>query len=583
MTATIDPVLSLAFSMHSSKGVYALLLGSGISRPAGIPTGWEVMEDLVTKLASLRKVKVTDPMAWFKGEYGRDASYSDLIEDLAKTPTERRNLLKAYFEASREDKEQGIKTPTKAHKAIAKLVSTGYIKVIIQTNFDRLMEFALEEEGVIPTVVSTAAAAEGLIPIVHQQCVIVKVNGDYLDVSVKNTVQELTSYEKSLNELLDRVFDEYGLVVCGWSAVWDHALREALMRATTHRFSTTWASRGEISEEAQRVIQQRRASVISGHDANGFFVELEEKIISLEDLKIQNSLPMVTAIATVKRYLVDGKFRIRLHDLFMSEVEKVKAEFTDELLPVSINFTEHDIEARVKKYEYTIDNLLAMYITASYWGSKENAYLLIKVLETVAHPFGERSGKVDLLNLRKYPALLLLYAGGIAAIASQDYPLLAEILLNAKIRDNSQVFNAALYLQQYGVMDGRIAKILRSEKKEYTSLSNHLFSLLREKFKGLIPLEEVYEEIFDRFEYLLAIVIAESYHTHREGGDYWAPIGRFGWKTLRSDDNMPAIVSREISDNTAKKYIQVLFPNSPESFETVKTAIDNIVDGLNWW
>jgi hypothetical protein len=30
-------------SIYSNKGVFALLLGSGISRSAGIPTGWEVV------------------------------------------------------------------------------------------------------------------------------------------------------------------------------------------------------------------------------------------------------------------------------------------------------------------------------------------------------------------------------------------------------------------------------------------------------------------------------------------------------------------------------------------------------------
>jgi hypothetical protein len=37
----VDPMLSLAFSVHSNKGVFALLLGSGVSRASGIPTGWE--------------------------------------------------------------------------------------------------------------------------------------------------------------------------------------------------------------------------------------------------------------------------------------------------------------------------------------------------------------------------------------------------------------------------------------------------------------------------------------------------------------------------------------------------------------
>ena len=47
----IAPELALAMSVHSNKGVYALLLGSGISRSAGIPTGWEVVLDLIRKLA----------------------------------------------------------------------------------------------------------------------------------------------------------------------------------------------------------------------------------------------------------------------------------------------------------------------------------------------------------------------------------------------------------------------------------------------------------------------------------------------------------------------------------------------------
>lgn len=39
----IEPIDSLAFSMHGNKGVYALLLGSGVSRAARIPAGWEII------------------------------------------------------------------------------------------------------------------------------------------------------------------------------------------------------------------------------------------------------------------------------------------------------------------------------------------------------------------------------------------------------------------------------------------------------------------------------------------------------------------------------------------------------------
>jgi hypothetical protein len=38
----VDPLTSLAFSVGSGKDMYALLLGSGVSTVAGIPTGWDI-------------------------------------------------------------------------------------------------------------------------------------------------------------------------------------------------------------------------------------------------------------------------------------------------------------------------------------------------------------------------------------------------------------------------------------------------------------------------------------------------------------------------------------------------------------
>ena len=41
----IERTQMMAFNLHNSPGVYALLLGSGISRDAGVPTGWEIVKD----------------------------------------------------------------------------------------------------------------------------------------------------------------------------------------------------------------------------------------------------------------------------------------------------------------------------------------------------------------------------------------------------------------------------------------------------------------------------------------------------------------------------------------------------------
>ena len=47
----IDNLSSLFLSVYNNKGVYALLLGSGISLEAKIMSGWKVTEDLIKKVA----------------------------------------------------------------------------------------------------------------------------------------------------------------------------------------------------------------------------------------------------------------------------------------------------------------------------------------------------------------------------------------------------------------------------------------------------------------------------------------------------------------------------------------------------
>jgi NAD-dependent SIR2 family protein deacetylase len=154
----LDSLTSLAFSVHSSKGVYALLLGSGLSTSAGIPTGWDITLDLIRKsVAAGGEDCGDDPAAWYKAKTGRDADYSDLLDLLAKIPADRANLLSSYFDPTPEELTKGLKPPTAAHKVIGRLAARGYFRVILTTNFDRLVERALEAEGVSPTIISTAS------------------------------------------------------------------------------------------------------------------------------------------------------------------------------------------------------------------------------------------------------------------------------------------------------------------------------------------------------------------------------------------------------------------------------------------
>jgi len=184
----IDPQVSLAFALHSNPGAYAALIGSGVSVSAGIPTGWQIVLDLVSRLALvLGEEPGDDPAGWYQERFGEEPDYSKLLDALARSPAERSALLRSYFEPTAEDRVLGLKVPGAAHKALAELAATGFLRLFVTTNFDRLIEQALEDAGVTPRVLSTPDSILGSPPLSQAGCTVVKLHGDYLDTRIKNT------------------------------------------------------------------------------------------------------------------------------------------------------------------------------------------------------------------------------------------------------------------------------------------------------------------------------------------------------------------------------------------------------------
>ena len=329
----MDPLLSLAFSVQSNKGVYAVLLGSGVSRSARIPTGWDVVLDLVRKVAAVEQEDCEpDPVAWYSGKFGEAPDYSKLLDAIAKTRSERQQLLQTYFEPSDDERAEGAKMPTRAHRAIARLAAGGYVRIVVTTNFDRLMERALEDEGIAPVVISTPDQVEGAVPLAHMRCCVVKVHGDYRDTRILNTPEELATYDNRMDRFLGQVFDEFGLVVCGWSAEWDTALRNAIERAPARRYSMYWMTKGELGDAAKRVIHRRAGIEVSITDADTFFESLFAKVSAIDEFAQPHPLSIAAAVAATKRYLSDPQSRIKLADLIDDEAQRVARELSSAIM-----------------------------------------------------------------------------------------------------------------------------------------------------------------------------------------------------------------------------------------------------------
>ncbi len=526
----IDPVHTLAFSVQGNPGVYALLLGSGVSRASGIPTGWEITLDLIQKLATVNgDAPGSEPESWYYEKYGKEADYSDLLVQLTRTPAERQQLLRRYFEPTDQEREEGKKQPTAAHRAIAALAAQGYVRVILTTNFDRLIENALREVGVEPTVLSTPDQVHGALPLIHTQCCVIKLHGDYLDTRIRNTASELQSYPPEFDSLLDRVLDEFGLIVCGWSAEWDEALRNGIYRCQSRRFATYWASRGETGEEAKRLIGHRKADSLSIHSADNFFHTLHEYIEAVEEFSRPHPLSTAATLSAMKRYMSEPRYRIQFSELIDEVVNSViRGTSSDAFAAAGARPTGDSFTQRLRGYDEVCSTLLTIGPVAGYWAEPEHYSVLERALSQMG-TVDERNGNTVWLSMKRYPALLLLFALGIGALEAKKVDLVGRLLSTRIHEVNEGDISVAEVLPRHCLAGDVVsnAKLLPGLDRHYYPLSDWMYSVIRTHTRDFIRSEAQHELTFAKMEILLALGFA---HREKQRFGYWAPPGTFAYR-----------------------------------------------------
>ncbi|MEJ2794961.1 SIR2 family protein [Iodobacter sp. LRB] len=582
----MEPLLSVAFSLQSNKGVYAVLLGSGISRAAQIPTGWEIVLELVRKLALLNSESCEpDPTAWFIAKYGKQPDYAELLEMVAATPAERQQLLRSYFEPTPEEQEDGWKQPTKAHRAIAQLVADGYIRVIVTTNFDRLMERALDELGIAAQVLSTPDQIAGALPLVHQPHCIIKVHGDYLDPRIKNTPDELAGYDDRQNTLLDQVFDQFGLITCGWSADWDVALRAAIERAPSRRFTTYWAARGAPSDTAQRLLEHRAGKTIPINDADSFFTTLQEKVTALAEFNQPHPLSAASALATTKRYLAEDKYRIRLGDLIHEEAKRAahllwEGEFGN----FHAVFDSPSITRRVRYYDQTCQSLVAMGFACGKWGDENGVQHWQDVQKRLRGHFAA-NGSVAYLGYQNYPISLISYAACLGALQSNNLGFVTKLLTTVFLRENGATKGALDSVPPFCWIDHvQNGQMLEGMDHRYAPINDWLHDELKCQLGHLFPSVDEFTLSFDRLEILIGLVFSAY------GGSIfvkdWAPPGAYGYRKGNYRlviDEVKASIETHLD---ASEYItSKLLGSSKEQAELILARFDGYFQqsSARWW
>jgi hypothetical protein len=164
----------------------------------------------------------------------------------------------------------------------------------------------------------------------------------------------------------------------------------------------------------------------------------------------------------------------RARRLVKEEAEKFYAELNDTRFPVAGVAFSYDVLAdRMKTYETLVERLQSLFILGCHDGEPLLAGAWADALSRIANTNAVVGVSDELVKLKRYPALLLLYAGGLAAVAGEKYENLAALLRKASVRDPviRRAVPAAFALVPYRIIDREDAKRLPGIGNHYTPIS----------------------------------------------------------------------------------------------------------------
>jgi hypothetical protein len=531
MTDSQKEIIRLAFSIYSSPGSYALLLGSGVSKSANIKTGWEIMLDLIQRIAEIEKEKPNDLPLWYRQKFnGEDPTYDNLLDRIAYKSVERRNILSEYFDPSPKDREDGLKLPQAAHRSIAKLVKLGYVKVIITTNFDRLLESAFIMEGIHPYLIYNEESIDFCLSPVHirDSCIIYKIHGDYKDSRLRNTQDELSEYPDKVIRYLDRIFEDFGIIVCGWSADWDVALRNTLCHRSGDQLGLYWTGISQPKNISKEIIEKLNANFITISGADAFFETLYENIEALRRHQYPKD-PLTTPIAIERtKKFISKNDSTKLFDLVNNERIEVFSEISSDSYEIDnsklrsrgITINEELYVERFVQFEELVKPLCGICSTIAYFDDEKFGKITLSLMENLIYHryFGECD--TILKNLENYPLFLLNNVIAVTALTNNHYNILSSVLLQPKhiekdIRGIISRQPLVASINQRNVFLNLAAEYMFDLKNpnEKIPVWKHVYNFIFEQVSGYIPNKQLFIEELQKYKFLSAMVLVDLLHT----------------------------------------------------------------------
>jgi len=288
-------------------------------------------------------------------------------------------------------------------------------------------------------------------------------------------------------------------------------------------------------------------------------------------------------IDTTKEYLSDTRYTIKLDDLVIQQIREILPRTSEDNFAVGTAWSIEEFTRRLKEYERIGDDLLRVSSLVAFWGTRTHLPVLRHALARLTDRLDSKPGLAVWNELRWYPVLLLLYSTGISALAAERYDNLASILLTriGTSRFDDALSELVLAIGKTILELNRIEafKQLPGQERQYVPRSEYLFKLLQPMLDDLLFLGRDYENYFDRFEVLLALVYADL---EKQYGKlhFWCPVGRFAWKFRDTRTNNPLKEIIEEADREKDSWGPIKAGLFSEDYSRFKDVASNIIKFL---
>jgi len=269
---------------------FCFILGAGASKPSGILTGSDLVQEWIAKLD---KEDFNGTEKWLTE---KNISRNDLAIHYSEIYDKRFELRRQDGFAYLEKKMEGIE-PSCGYSVLAQILEKGHHNVVITTNFDSLTEDALFiYTDNKPLVIGHSALAD-FISTNLSRPLIVKIHHD-LFLSPKNSEGEIKKLEDGFVNNLGEIFKYYIPLVIGYGGN-DGSLMNFLEQQN-YKDGLFWFYRNgsEPHQKIKDFVEKKKGWFVPIDGFDEFFIQLgnEMEIVNL-DKKIESN-----AIERAKKY-----------------------------------------------------------------------------------------------------------------------------------------------------------------------------------------------------------------------------------------------------------------------------------------